>query len=851
MDENKLEIGAIVSLDLNPLEQELAKAEQLLQGFAQRSAAIGDSTPDRPVVQSSSDGSAPIAPLPQPAPLRMPSDEVLRNMPQPPPSSLPQVPQAAQDAQLTQMRAEMEMIRSFAKSSPDIALHALAGRGGLAQRALRSGVEAGGDSAPEFQELINSLKELTTEARKGSSSGKDDGSPLGAAIGLMKANALMGAAMGTFAQAASGNVFGAGGSALGAGIGLMAGGAVGAGIGQAIGGTVGGGVDFLAGLGKAGVTEEKSRTDIAARFGDFGELKGNLGFQSIAGMDRSGYSQEDILGLIDQLRSRRAIDDRFDGEDKALVESLQEMSRALGINTSALAENYATYKNLGGQQSATDYQADIVAQAASVGMRANIEQYQSLNTSASQQLALSSVQGLGEGGTRSLAGLLKSVLGGDSERSRMLRDNAGLAQGTVSEFLSKGSTTAFTTGDVMASIAGASATERNAILQTPEERIRTAALQYGAVAKNTLSPGAFDEIKGNLSSNPNAVKDYFRDNPQAMTQLNMAHQMQFGKLPTEATEGAALFGTIENMAKNGGQIVLDSASDEGSFAKTLASAGKTEAQIAREAEAKAADERLKAEKELMELSTANAKMQAEMWQSIGPIFREINKLAGELKPAFDAVKPWVDKLAGLASPVMAPSQMIASASKIGDAIKSDPLGSAGKVGMTLLEQSPLFKQAQRMTGHRNDGGNIFGDVAANAGDALKFGINPIKGLFDTSGEFLKDALPKFRDTPGGGIVAGGPMGNSFTFADGDLIFASASAASAPGYAGITTGDDMRGGGGLNFAPVINIHAAPGTDTNAVEQAVQRGLRSGTDDFIDQWRSARRGNAGGRSSQDFG
>jgi hypothetical protein len=139
MDENKLEIGAIVSLDLNPLEQELVKAEQLLQGFAQRSAAIGDSTPDRPVVQSSSDGSAPIAPLPQPAPLRMPSDEVLRNMPQPPPSSLPQVPQAAQDAQLTQMRAEMEMIRSFAKSSPDIALHALAGRGGLAQRALRSG----------------------------------------------------------------------------------------------------------------------------------------------------------------------------------------------------------------------------------------------------------------------------------------------------------------------------------------------------------------------------------------------------------------------------------------------------------------------------------------------------------------------------------------------------------------------------------------------------------------------------------------------------------------------------------------------------------------------------------------
>lgn len=856
MDEN-LEIQASLELDVEPLKRSLSESEQLLQQGMQRMADFAAGG-DRPVVQSSSDSSAPVIPSPQP-----PAGGTSPPIAPPPvtPTTLPQPPEAPQQNQIESLRAEMELIRKYAQTSPDVAMAALTGQGGLNSRALRMGAKDGGENAAEYQELVTALKDLTGEVRKGVKEAEGGGKdPMSQLLGMVRGNALMGTAMSIGQNTLDGRLFTAGGQTLGAGLGAVIGGPAGMMAGATIGGMVGGAGDMFLNGAKPNEKFLQDRTDAAARFGDFGELGRGLSFESIAGMDRSGYSVQETLGLIDQLRDRRVITGEVDEADKALVESLQELTRATGINTAALVESYSTYRNLGGKQDANQYMSQVVSAAIDSGFKGNIQQYQELAGSASQQLAYSSVTADTDGsGQRAVMGAIKGLMGGDSATAALLRDNRALGGAVLSDFVSKGGAQQYSYDSVAMQLAGVDAAKTDAAFNSPEDRVRNAAMRYGAVSQNVFGGQDQAVLKQNLQNDPNYLNKLLSSDKGWQDRVNTQFQAQFGKLPT-AAEAKTFTEIAANQIQNNGAIDLGVDTGNGSLAKQLEESQKTDAEKSREAADKRATEQMQIFQSMLGVQTQMDKTMANIYREIADMAKEARRLYTELKPAIDAIVELAKLLAPkTASPVAA----IAGVTDTIQQMKQDPVGAMANVAKAAAENSPLspsnmpivgplVKMDERMMGGRKDGsGNVLQDFATdsmkNAEDLLKLG-SPL-GALQITGEFLGDLVKpkpdaKFKDTPHQGVMAT-PDYKLFEFAPGDIVKASASAS------GFTSGEDMGGGSMPSVHISQNFTIAPGMDASAFFEAARSGAQAGLDDFTDRWDQLRRGGGGGRVASNYG
>jgi hypothetical protein len=692
MNENQLEISASLELDLEGFKRNLSEGEKLLQQGVQRMAQIGEGTSAaRPTVISSPDGSAPLPPLPQP-PAGGPPQPTPFPQPQ---ASLPQPPEAPQQNQIESLREEFRRIQSVGESSPDVALAMLQSRGGLNYRVAQSAANDGGDT-PEYQELIVSLKTLTEQIRKtakGEGDGDNSNNPMAQLLGMVRGNALFSVASSIGQNTLGGNLLTAGGQALGAGLGAFLG-PGGMALGAGIGGGIGGAADGL--INAAGQNEKflQDRTDAAARFGDFGQLNGGLSFDSIAGMKRSGYSVQDTLGTIDTLRERRVITGGVDEADKKLVESLQELTRATGINTTALVESYSTYRNLGGKQDPSQYMSQVVSAAIDSGFKGNVQQYQELAGSASQQLAYSSVSADTDGsGSRAVMGAIKGLMGGDSATAALLRDNRGLGSAVLSDFVSKGGAQQYSYDSAAMQLAGIDSSKTDAAYNSPEDRIRNAAMRYGAVSQNVFGGENQAVLKQNLQNDPNYINKLLSSDKGWQDRVNTQFQAQFGKLPT-AAEAKTFSEIAANQIKNDGAIDLGVDLGNGSLSKQLGESQKSDAEKAREAADARATEQMRIFQSMLGVQTQMDKTMADIYREIAAMAAEARRLYTELKPAIDGVVELV-KLVTSMAPKTNPVAAISGMADTVEQAKKDPMGAVGNLAKSAAENSILHRPTCR------------------------------------------------------------------------------------------------------------------------------------------------------------
>jgi hypothetical protein len=853
MDENQLEIQAALELDVEPLKRSLAESELLLQQGMQRMAQFAAGG-DRPVVQSSGDGSAPIAPLPQPPAGGNPPPIAPTPVPMP---TLPQPPEAPQQNQIESLRAEMELIKKYSQTSPDVAMAALTGQGGLNSRALRMGVKDGGENAAEYQELVTALKDLTGEVRKGTKGDGDSGGkdPMSQLLGMVRGNALMGTAMSIGNNVMGGSLLTAGGQTIGAGLGAVLGGPAGMMAGATVGGMVGGAGDMFLGGAKPNEKFLQDRTDAAARFGDFGQLNGGLSFDSIAGMKRSGYSVQDTLGTIDSLRERRVITGDVDEADKALVESLQELTRATGINTNALVESYSTYRNLGGKQDPNEYMSQVVSAAIDSGFQGNIQQYQELAGSASQQLAYSSVSADTDGsGSRAVMGAIKGLMGGDSSTAALLRDNRALGGAMLNDFTNKGGAQQYSYDSAAMQIAGIDAAKTDAAFNSPEDRIRNAAMRYGAVSQNVFGDQDQSVLKQNIQNDPNYLNKLLSSDKGMQDRVNTQFQAQFGKLPT-AAEAKTFTEIASNQITNDGAIDLGVDMGNGALSKQLGESQKSDAEKAREAADRRATEQMRIFESMLGVQTQMDKTMGDIYKEIADVAKEARRLYTELKPAIDGIVELVKLVTNLV-PKSNPVTAIAGAADTVEQMKKDPVGALGNLAKSASENSifapsnfPIVggfvKGAERAAGLRQDGsGNVLQDFAQDSVDGmsriLKY-ATPGIGTLNMTTDML-GGLRKFKDTPSQGVIAN--PGDLFQFEPGDLVKSSLSAS------GFTSGTDMNSGGAA-FAPTIIVNADRDSDVAAIVAEVKAALSQASDAFSAQWDGNRSIGGGGRVASNYG
>jgi hypothetical protein len=381
-------------------------------------------------------------------------------------------------------------------------------------------------------------------------------------------------------------------------------------------------------------------------------------------------------------------------------------------------------------------------------------------------------------------------------------------------------------------------------------------MRYGAVAKNVFDGQDPDTLKKNIQNDPNYLNKLLSSDKGFQDRTNMFFKAQFGHDPT-AAEVKTFTEIASNQIQNNGAIDLSVDMGNGALSKQLEESGKSEAQKTREAAEARATEQLRLSENMLGVQRSIDNRMSEILNEIGEAFKETRELYQELKPAIDAV---VELAKLLPKPTGGAAQAISGVTSVIQQAKENPMGAAGNVLKSAAENSifapanlpivgSIIKGAERATGQRKDGsGNVFRDAIQDGLDGtskiLKYatpGIGPVSAATDFLGALAKPDA-KFKDTPGGGIVSRPGM-DTFSFQHGDLVFASASAASAPGYAGITTGDDMRGGMSVNISQTINVSA--GMDVAAVMAAAKQGAQDGLDAFSDTWDKRRSGGSGAR------
>jgi hypothetical protein len=790
MADEKTVVQAELQLGVDQFKRDLDESVAAAQQAVERMNTIGAGAP------------LPVPGIPSPGPSPMPSS--------PPPASTPTPGGGGAGNPIAAAWEEIGKIRAMAQTAPDVAMAAIQGNGGLQSRLLKGGV-ANPEQAGEYQELVNALKELT-----GSLKATGEESPISSILKFVRGNALMGAVSTVGSNVMSGNVLGAGGAAIGGALGLF-GGPLGAQAGAQVGQMVGNGVGAF--LDKTGEAREyaKLTADIAGRFGDFGQESG-LKPDAMNEMKTSGYDNAETARLFDSLRQNRVISS-VDAESTKLVEELQALTRATGINTDALVQSYSAYRNQGGEGSANEYMAQMISGAVGAGMKENLQQYQELVGSARMQLVYGSAQAdTGDGALKKIQATLSNVMGGEGETSKLMRDNPMLMQQMLSGYLSTGSAKAYSGDAAMMQLAGIDRSKVDEVFMDPAQKPENAAIRSKAFLNNAL-PG-LSKVTGmsteqmmeaakadpdflnklSSSSNPNsAVAGAVQDH------LRTSFQSQYMRMPTpEEMQMQLKIGN--NALANNGQIDLNApTADGGTLGKQLEESMKTDAQKARDAEAELKQEQMKFFEKFAGLLTVIADVSKELLEGV-------NAITGFLNPNKDK----------------APTTTVQTGTgQIDSAATLSQISTDGLFGMPTAGKDPLlgvigggFKPDVNVPDFFGGGGPAVKLNAPTLGGGGMGGAPAPKVDFK-----FNTPHAKVNDTPTGGLLASHGF-NVFEFAPGDLVQASQGGGSQQG----------QGGSPISLSFNMSFVVGEGGDRSAIAAAAKQGANAGFDEFLQAWES---------------
>ncbi|MGG6298135.1 hypothetical protein ACQ4M4_27390 [Leptolyngbya sp. AN02str] len=838
MPEEEIQIG--LGVDVEGFKQQLSESEQLAQAAIARMSQM--SAGEQPTVMSSPVGAPP--PVPPSAP--------------PAPSATPEPEKTGVDP-ISSAWAELEKIKGISEQSPDVALAGLSGRGGLLGRVNKAAIAD--PENEEYQRLIEAIKDQT-KATKEQVRAQNDPDAGGAAAGILsflKGNAMIGVAGNVGQQLAGGNIVGAAGTGIGAGLGFMFGGPLGAQAGAQLGGMAAGTIgQFL-----SGATEAQQYSmltaDIGGRFGDISGTDAALSIANIRDMDTSGYSMQETAGLFDVLRQGRAIDG-VDENSKELVEQIQGLSRALGQNTEALAQNYSSYKALGGGQDADGYMAQMIAGAVSAGMRSNMEQYQEMVGSARMQLV--SRSGIGdydERGMRGIQGTLTTLLGQNNRTSELLRDNPMMAQQMLSNFLSTGATRSGLGVDAsLMQLAGIDAARTTEGYIGSGQQVDNAIARQSFIAKNflgnslgTMGFGSQDEFFAAAQQNPNLIQDLMTDrNPNTnqarslQTSMDLMISTTMGK-PLEsitAQDRQMSMQMLQAFGTTGGNITSETQTADGSsIADLITESQKTEGQMAREAAQERHDEMMKLMSEFAPLLTKINEEATEIGQLINdPIAPAMRAIAEDLVPLIRGTAGAMDSIGQFIGMDRAGEAMnmgvvgglreVAGGNTIGGLVQVAS-GAAGAI--EAVTPVGMMRRGTEAVGGAIANLFGFGKDDASQQSPRQEGRSPAPSLPSSplatpQPNLLVDNI--FNDTPPGGVLATKEY-NTFRFAPGDVVQASM------GGAAQTT----SGMASPNITVQINVPTG-GVDAEWMRVAAQSGTMAAFDEFTASWRGRDRGEA---------
>lgn len=358
-----------------------------------------------------------------------------------------------------------------------------------------------------------------------------------------------------------GRMFSAVGGGVGGALGLFGG---------PVGRLVGGGISAAGGLldqlmgGTGGARNfEKEITDMNQRFGlgDVGRLRNyRLG-------EQYGYTGVESAGMIDRLRENRALDNP--AQAGPLVNAIQEMTRALGLNAEATIEMVGVYSRTGGEkgaQGARGYLADVVGGAIRAGFESNVQQYADMMGSARMQAVQTTGQGVSDRAFNLLQDVMGGLTGGDSRTSSLFRDNSQMAAMGMQSFLAMGGTAnPYSTSAAYMRLAGINEANLDTRFNTAEQIAQNAQQSLGWTTGRLqeMSGMSAAQFQQNAQNSPNFIQDLLSNS--VVMQRQTSHIVS-GFLGREATANdLRAYEELTNIAAaNGGQLPMEGNSPDAS-----------------------------------------------------------------------------------------------------------------------------------------------------------------------------------------------------------------------------------------------------------------------------------------------
>lgn len=783
MPDNQHHVEVGLELDPSGLKTGLEEAESLMRQGVQRMAEIqgqgtGGSLTPGPTLPS---------PPPPPPPASTPFGPTPGGFGAPVQSTLPGMAEGGGSTdKLDQLHQRLNIIQQMSQQSPDIARANLSR---LQTQTLNASLREP-ERAPEYQELIDAIRDLTGEVGEGNKDGKDNKD----FFNWIRANAGMQLGGQVMRQAQSGNLLSAAGTGAGGLLGLLVGGPAGMAMGSAIGGGLGGIIEGLAG-GASGVRAyERDATDMARRFGGLGSL-GSLRDYNLGG--QYGFRAEESLGMIDSLRQERVIGSAAEGRE--IVPALQQLTRALGLNADATTKLYSGYVQTGGERGEAglrQYVADVVGGAIAAGFENQVDQYAEMLGSARMQVVQGSGVGVSDRASRQLQDVLANLTGGGSDTARLFRDNPFLAQQGLGVFQGMGGTTdPYGMAAGFLRLAGVQENQIDRRFTTSEQQNENSerALQFLSARLLETSGMSASEFRAGAQADSNFVQQQMAQNVGLQRQVG--DFLLPGLLGREASAGdIRAFEQLSNiMIANNGELPGASAPGGEQVQALLAELGMSEADEARQAEAERHNKQMEVMshfqgimtrmdqwmaniydfiQEHLNLEEINAAIHAGMdwiergaqWvaEAVPKVFEmadaviqwaENNDLMGKLGTALDVIvdiiKLAASQVAEVARIILRPREALASA-------RENPLGALGAAGRGFWERTgPGFAMA--LLRRRGDGGSgDDGEAETDRGTSRR-----------RRGGQVDD---EFGDTPPGGVLATESY-NTFRFAPGDRVSA--------------------------------------------------------------------------------
>lgn len=806
-DDNLVQIG--LEIDIPGLERSLSDAEKALQQGVQKFTGLGGG------------GNDPIGAPQAGAPI----------------GSQGQAP--SRQAGLDDARNELQQIRQYAEKAPDIAMSAISGQGGLAQRVLKFGAGSP-EEAEQAQELVREIKALTQSLKETSKGTKEGGEPAVNMLALMRNDMRLRALSMVGNDITSGNLISAAGGGIGGALGMAFGGPAGAMAGATIGQTIAAPIQGLVNASGEAQQYQMQVADISARFGDFGlaDQDSVLDVDRFKRTQRFGYSMQDTASLLDALREQRVIL-QIDDEAQDLASQIQGLTRAMGLNTEAVVASFGEYRRGGGEMDANAYMSQMLSGAIATGMQQNMGQYIELVGSARSNLVNRTFQqDQGDTAMGRIQSLLVDMMGGKGGTADLLRDNPGLAQQMLQGFLQTGGAQQYSFDSTAMQLAGVERGRTDSTFLNPQQQVDNAIKRQGYVFNQFLGGGALDRLGfsdvGQLQQAVGADPDYLRramsaENPnseQAASLQDLFNQQfrgQYGRLPS-----AAEFQTFTQLGTasllNNGQIGSQTVVGDGeTLGELYAKATQTEGQLAREAsEERHAEMMAFLEKFADSLTAMNEGMAALI--RLATAFAVAMGIGAEHKDPASAVPTYGGGI-GL-------GETASGIPRTPDEAGSNFQNNLSRGYDRKLEEAGLI-----LGWDEESNADIIGNIGRDPSSRPTFagvgsGIEVLPGIplprrgsapststtIDLN-NLLGGDRPhaSFNDTPEAGVLAR-PGFNVFEFAYGDTVHASQGGNTTIGDSSVMN----------QFTVQVHVHGAD--DPTAVENSARRGAESGLDAF---------------------